>query len=525
MKKAFIVVLSALLVLAFTLPVMAETAVKFKGSHRVRYWYLNNLNLAHKQKQENKQTYFDHRFRLSFSFHPSEVLSMNVSTQANENQKWGNQRSNMQWSGKADAITNTPAVAPNGGVYIQRTVNNNKIWDNGIEVYRTYMTIVSPYGKFDVGRMSGGEAGLTVFGYYGGPFHEDQAPFCSEGPRDRIKYTFKAGNFVVVGLFEKYAEIDANNGTYDSDSDAYHIIPVFTFGGEGFKGAVNCLFSYVHDRTGALAFGSNFSNDPVAVGPAYNAAGLAPIAASATSRVTGIVAINGGGYDLYSFLPAAQFEFGPFAIRTTFRYVTGTYTPSDAAGSSYKKIQLSGFGFYADTTYTYGGGMAGLAYFYLQGDETEKNKQFTPFSTATQSRTKAINNMVTSGGDYCPLLISYDVGLEGANVYNQPNHQSIVAWWDHSLTEELMVHAAYGYMHVNNVPKHYKHDFGHEVNAGLKASIYGNVELSTRFGYFIAGKYQRGSEGQYVNGVKVNSNWDRKINNGWAWKNELVINF
>lgn len=517
MKRALIVALAAVLVLAFTLPVMAETSVKFSGYYRVRYWYLNNLNLAHKQKQEHKQTYFDHRFRLAFSFHPSEVLSMNVSTQVNKDQKWGNQKSNMEWSGKADSVTNTVMVAPNGGVYIAKTVNNNNIWDNGIEFYRTYMTILTPYGKFDVGRMSGGEAGLTVFGYYGGPFHEDIDPFCTEGPRDRIKYTFKAGNFVVVGIFEKLAEIDSNNGTYDSDVDAYHIIPVYTFGGEGFKGAVNCLFTYVRDRSGALSFGSNFTNAPVAVSPAYQQAGLIPIASSPTSTVTGVVAMNGGGYDLYGIWPAAQFEFGPFAFRTTFRYVTGTYTPADAAGSSYNKIQLSGFGFYADTTYTYGGGMAGLSFMYLSGDETEKNKQFSPTGTLTQSRTKKITNMIRAGGDYCPLLIAYDVDLDNGGLVDQDNHWSLVAWWDHSLTEELMVQAAYGYMYINNVPSNTKHDFGHEVDAGIKASIYGNASFTTRFAYFFAGKYNRGA--------KVNGNYAAKINNGWAWKNELLLNF
>ena len=517
MKKALIATLAVVLVLAFTLPVMAETSVKFKGSYRVRYWYKNNLNLAHKQKQEHKQTYFDHRFRLSFSFHPSEVLSMNLSTQVVKDQKWGNQKSGMSWKA-ADAKTSTLAVDPTtGGAYLQQTTANNAIWDNGIEFYRLYMTIITPYGKFDVGRMSGGEAGLTVFGYYGGPFHEDQAPFCAEGPRDRIKYSFKTGNLIFVAIFEKLAEIDANNGTYDSDVDGYHVCPVYSFGGEGFKGAVNCLVSYWRDRSGALTVGSNFSNAPVAVGPAYNAAGYLPIASSPTSAVTGVVAINGGGYDLFGIWPAAQFEFGPFAFRTTFRYVSGTYTPSDAAGSSYKKIQLSGFGFYADTTYTYGSGMAGLAYLYLSGDETEKNKQFSPTSTATQSRTKKLTNKVTSGGDYCPLLIAYDVDLETTGLNGTPNHWSIVAWWDHSLTEELMVHAAYGYMYINNVPKNVKHDYGHEVDAGLKASIYDNATLSTRFGYFIAGKYHRGA--------KVGGNYANKINNGWVWKNELVLSF
>ena len=517
MKKVLIAALAVVLVLAFTLPVMAETSVKFKGSYRVRYWYKNNLNLAHKQKNESKETYFDHRFRLSFSFHPSEVMSMNLSTQVVKDQKWGNQQSGMSWKGKADSYTSTVAYTSGGAAYLQRTANNTSIWDNGIEFYRLYMTILTPYGKFDIGRMSGGEAGLTVFGYYGGPFHEDQAPFCGEGPRDRIKYTFKSGNFIVVGIFEKLAEVDSNNGAYDSDVDGYHIIPVYSFGGDGFKGAVNCLFSYWRDRSGSLSISSNFSNDPVAVSAAYNSAGYLPIASSSTSTVTGIYAINGGGYDLFGIWPAAQLEFGPFAVRTTFRYVTGAYTPSDAAGSSYKKIQLSGFGFYADTTYTYGAGMAGLAYMYLQGDDTEKNKAFSPTSTTTQGRTKKLTNRVASGGDYCPLLIAYDVDLDTTGLNDQPNHWSIVAWWDHSLTEELMVHAAYGYIYVNNVPKNVKHDYGHEVDAGIKASIYENATFSTRFGYFIAGKYHRGA--------KTSGSYANKINNGWVWKNELVLSF
>ena len=255
----------------------------------------------------------------------------------------------------------------------------------------------------------------------------------------------------------------------------------------------------------------------MAASAAYNTAGMYAVASSATSTVTGVMGVNGGVADLYTIWPAAQIEFGPVALRTTFKYVTGYYKPSEAAGSSTNKIQLSGFGFYADSSFSYSGGVFSLAYLYVQGDETEKNKQFSPTSTLTQSRTKKLTNMVTSGGDYCPLLIAYDVDLDTTGLNDQPNHQSIVAWWDHNLTEELILEAAYGYIYVNNVPRNVKHDYGHEIDAGLKASIYENAEFTSRFGYFIAGKYHRGA--------KVSGNYANKINNGWAWKNELQLNF
>ena len=518
MKKLLFIALAGVLTLALALPAFAETQIKFKGSYRVRYWYKNNLNLAHKQKQENKSTYFDHRFRLSLSFHPSEVLSLNLSTQVVKDQKWGNQKSGMSWKNKYDAGASTVAALSGGGYYLQTASQNvNNIWDNGIEFYRVYMTILTPYGKFDVGRMSGGEAGLTVFGYYGGPFHEDLAVFCSEEPRDRIKYTFKYGNFVLLGVFEKVAEIDSNNGTYDSDADTFYLVPVYSFGDEGFRGAVNCLFTYVRDHSGSMSFGSNFSNNPVAPSIAYNAAGLLAMADSATSRVTGVYGIYGAERDIYSIWPAAMLEFGPFGLHTTFKYATGEYRPSEAAGSSYNKIKLSGLGFYADATYTYSAGMAGLSYLYVQGDETEKNKQFSPIDLPTQGRTKKLTNIVGSGADYCPLLVAYDVDLDTVGLNNQPNHWSIVAWWDHSLTEEVMLNVTYGYIYVNNVPSNVKHDYGHEVDCGVKAEIYGDAEFSSRFGYFIAGKYHRG--------VKANGSYAKKINNGWVWKNELVLSF
>ena len=517
MKKILTIALAAILVVAFTVPVLAETSVKFKGSYRVRYWYKNNLNLAHKQKNENKSTYFDHRFRLSFSFAPSEFLSVNVSTQAVKDQKWGNQKSGMSWKNKYDSVSYTTGATTDGGVYMNKSTSNSSVWDNGIEFYRVYMTINSPYGKFDIGRMSGGEAGLTVFGYYGSDFHGDWSPFNGEGPHDRIRYTYTAGNFTIAAFFEKEDEIDANTGDYDSDIDTYNIMPVFTFGGEGFKGAVNCLFTYTRDRSGILTFGSNFSNSPVAASAAYNTAGVYAIASSSTGSVTGIYAINGGVTDLYTIYPAAQIEFGPFAFHTTLKYVTGQYKPSEAAGSSYNKIQLSGFGFYADANFNYSSGIVGLAYIYLQGDDTEKNKQFSPTATATQGRTKKLTNLVGAGADYCPLLIAYDVDLDTVGLNDQPNHWSIVAWWDHNLTEELMVEAAYGYIYVNNVPSNVKHDYGHEFDAGVKAKIYDNASFNTRFGYFVAGKYHRGA--------KVNGSYATKINNGWVWKNELVVSF
>ncbi|MFH1139446.1 MAG: hypothetical protein V1816_25460 [Pseudomonadota bacterium] len=521
-KKALLAVFSVLVVLTFSSPALAETKVLFKGHYRVRYWYKNNLNLAHLQKQETKSTYFDHRLRLSLSFHPSEVLSMNISTQVNKDQKWGNQKSGMDWSHKADtdasAVMPVDPGDPTKGYYLQQgTRDVNGIWDNGVEVYRLYMTILTPYGMFDVGRLSSGEAGLTVFGYYGGPFHEDQAPFCSEAPSDSLVYTIKVDNFILRAQFEKLAEVDSLNGEYDSDADVYEIIPVYTFDGGGFKGAVNCLFAWMRDRSGTLSFNSNFTNDPAPAGVIYNAAGLLAMSDSAAGRVNGIAALNGATLDLFNIWPAAQLEVGPWAFRTTFRYVTGRFKPSDAGGSTYRKIEVSGFGFYADATYSYGAGMAGLSYIYLQGDKTEKNKRFNPFDTPGEERTKRLDNIIGSGVDYCPLLVAYDVELDTVGLNDQPNHWSLVAWWDHAVTEELMVHAAYGYVYINNVPKNVKHDYGHEVDAGLKASIYGNAHFTTQFGYFIAGKYHRGA--------KVAGNYANKINNGWIWKNELILSF
>ena len=521
-KNILITVLLTIIFLIPSVSAVAETKVSFKGYYRVRYWYKNNLNLAHKQKQENKSTYFDHRFRLSFSFHPSEYLSLNLSTQVVKDQKWGNQKSGMNWSNKADTDASSVSLVdpsdPTKGYYVKKASSNvNNIWDNGIEFYRVYMSIVTPHGTFDIGRMSGGEAGLTVFGYYGGPFHGDQAPFCSEEPVDSIAYTLRYNNFTLRAAFEKTAEIDSVSGDYDSDIDVYHITPAYIVEGRGFKSAINCRFGWTRDRSGTFNFGSNFSNAPKPAGADYNTAGLMAVSDSATGTVTGVAGMNGATLDLFEIWPASQIEIGPWALRTTFRYLTGRYKPSNAAGSNYKKIELRGFGFYIDTTYSYGAGMAGLSYMYLQGDKTEKNKRFNPLGTATEGRTHRLDNLVGSGADYCPLLIAYDVELDNVGLNDQPNHWSVVAWWDHALTNELMTHVAYGYVHVNNVPKNVKHDYGHEVNAGLKASIYESADLSSQFGYFIAGKYHRG--------VKTGGNWANKINNGWVWKNELIISF
>ena len=473
MKKWFVIALGVMLLVVFATPVAAETTVKFKGSYRVRYFYDQNLSMASESDREWQSNYFDQRFRIEPEFVVSDNLSLTMRINAINGSRWGD----------ANGIYGGQAAYAYGGV------GSNE----GFDLERCYMTIVTSFGAFQIGRVSGSTEGLTDLGYAGGRFADatgfnESDPFDSEGPTHRIIYILPIGNFQLVALYEKVVEQDwRNNGNqaavatfpgYDDDTDGFALVPRY----EWASGAA--LLTLVYGR-------SHAQNEPVF----FATGGTVP----AMDRY------------MYSADLALIQSFGPFSLHFEGQYIWGTfewdrYLFPDS--NLFPDMDFEGWGVYLDGIYNFGPGEVGLLFMYTQG----------PDPNATAIDTQA--GMLTTGADHAPFLVAYDRSVFSGNtagwtqtVANNSNHWNLGLWCDYDITENMMVHAALGYFQIDETPTGWGDHFGWEIDLGFNWQLMDGLQYTTMFGYFFPGDYNEAG------------NANNEYGNAWAWKNQLELSF
>jgi hypothetical protein len=471
LKKWFVVVLGVLLLVAFTVPVMAETRMEFRGSYRVRYFYDQNLAMSSESDQEWQSNYFDQRFRIEPEFIVSDNLSLTMRINGINGSRWGD----------ANGAYGPQATYAYGG-------GNS---DSSFDLERCYMTIITSFGGFQVGRVSGGTEGLTDLGYVGGRFADatafnETSPFDSEGPTHRIIYQLPIGNFQIVALYEKVIEQDwrntgnqavfAVNPGYDDDTDGFALVPRY----EWATGAA--LLTLVYGR-------SHAQNEPNAL-----TLGIPPM-----------------DINMYSVDAAVIQAFGPFSLHFEGQYMWGTMdwdrwlVPNS---NLFPDMDFQGWGVYLDGVYNFGPGEVGLLFFYSQGADPN----------ATASDVQA--GMLTSGVDHAPFLVAYDRGVFSNNTFgwtqavaNNSNHWNLGLWCDYEITEDMMLHGALGYFQINEAPNGWADHFGWEIDLGFNWLLMDGLRYTTMVGYFFPGDYNEAGNGLNDYG------------NAWAWKNELMLSF
>ncbi len=441
-KRTLVGVFCVLLVLAFASSVFAETKLSFSGTYRVRGWYVNNLTLQDDSDNEDKSSYFDHRFRLDVKLMPAENLTLHVKLQALKDNKWGTQSSGLNWANKPGSL--------GGGA-------GDAEYNSSFEMYKVFMAIRTKFGIFDLGRQSGGVAGLAVLNVGASPVGADRFIFDGEGSRDRIKWTFAVGKFVMLAVYEKDKEQDSIPALnvlneQELDKDNFYLLPIYQFE----NGAVNCLFAYVRDRSTMTAKS-----------------------------------------DIFSVNPALSLKFGPIELATEMKWVTGSMK-SDFLGLD---MDLEGAAYYFEGAYNYGSGKIGAYYLWLQGDDD-----------VTDDKVKGLTR---SGADFIPLLIAYDIGLSTWNLCDQANHWTFGLWWNHNLTESLLLQAAYGYIKINETEMfgpNVDDSYGSEIDFGLLYNFMENLSYEVRLGYFMPGDFH-----------KFGGNGD--LGNAFAFKHTLTMSF
>ncbi|MBU2546817.1 MAG: hypothetical protein KKB20_00275 [Proteobacteria bacterium] len=469
--------------------------------------------------------YVDHSLEINMKFMPSEYLALNVQLNALKEMMWGSNTSQKSWGGTdAGSGASDPEF--------------NKVW----------MTIKSGYGVFDIGRMDGGVSGLQVLGAGASPVGADRYWGNSRRDADRIKWTVPVnGSLTVVGVWDRIAE---GNGRFSSqagtaypanagrltnnpanaylayrdqsnlDVDAWTILPIYKWANGGLLVQVSYIKQEATQSRSTLPndFATQFNAFFAASGGVLPAGG--PAAAAWRYAFLNARSLSRHRETIWEVRPALRMNFGPLELNGDVNYFTGTreYSKVDkdaaaqimagvnslysgtlgvapaGANLELKDMDLKGVAYYFDAQYRYGPGTAGLLFAYHEGDSN-------PNDDTDHSYLMGATNLGSSGADFKPLYAAFsdytDYSLLGQN-----NYWMWSAWVDHSLTEDLILHAAYGY--IRRIEKAstwfgldgYYHayadqslDYGQEFDLGLSYKIMDNLTYQAHFGYFWAGDW------------------------------------
>jgi len=196
MRKFFVSIMAVCFALLLAAPSMAEMS----GHMRVRGFSMANPGLNADDQDSN--AFYDTRLRLQTVIKPTDKISLTIRADILDGYKLGTV-----------------------GAYAEAV--------DSIDMDRAYLTILSDYGKFDIGRMKGGAWGNT-FGDYEGDF-------------DRIKYTLPySDKLTLVGIVQKSGEGDSTAVTgSDNDVDVYYLAGIYKLE----NGVAGLLGAYLNGRS------------------------------------------------------------------------------------------------------------------------------------------------------------------------------------------------------------------------------------------------------------------------------------
>ena len=207
-------------------------------------------------------------------------------------------------------------------------------------------------------------------------------------------------------------------------------------------------------------------------------------------------AVSGSKIDAWLLNPAAMMDFGPFSIHGELRYLNGQMTTVGA-----NDIELKGLAYFIEGDFNYGPGTIGAWYLWTQGDDDGLADG-------------ELSNRVTSGTEFLPLLVVYDEGLSVGTLTDTSNHWTLGLWWEHSVTENLMLNGAFGYIKIDEVPDGWDDVYGSEFDVGMSYGLMANLTYNAKFGYFMPGDWWKAG----VAGVD-------QPNAAWIFKHEVVMTF
>lgn len=330
-----------------------------------------------------------------------------------------------------------------------------------VELDRLYMGINTGMGRFELGKQPTGASGLVSMGWSGSSFAPSEIGDALTVSNGTMDWILPMGSMWFYLSWEKKAEMEGFDGVQDGDNDGFTAI----VGGKlGSMGQWSLLGHYLRNATLAANGFASFG-------------------------------LPAGYYDkqTYFFLqPALMLNFGAFTIASELGYLTGTIESMDTDIA--EDIDITGLRFFIAATFNYGAGTVGLQYSYTSGDDPDTDEYEAYTGT---------------GADFIPMFVAYDAFGYFAD---SANHHFVGAWVDHSVSEDLMLHAAFGWFKVIEVPDEVDDAGGIEFDFGVSYNVMSNLNNTLMFGYFMPGDYFKGG-------------YDIDLGNAYAIQNTLTLKF
>jgi len=410
MKKFTIVALAICLAFAMAAPVMAVDA-DFSGAYRVRGVYVSQWDLSNRSAS---QSFMNMRFRLQTVFKASDILSVTTRFDALDGYVWGED----------------DTVAPSD-------VGGNA---NNINFDRAYMTIKSPVGDFNIGRMSGGAWGTTFID--------------SETEKDRIKWNKTFDALTLWLVFQKNTEKDdlytkagANtieDSVADADSETYYLL---------------AKYKMENITPGIL----------LAVGNSKTVT---------TEKTT-----------TYTAGPYFVSKFGPLAVQGELCYVWGQTEYEDSPGTA--DLDIKKLAYNLEASYSFGPASVMAGYAFISGDNDTTDKESGAYGDVGNDWERLFiltTNEVPSLRDLGGVgNLSYD-GQGGA----KNGAKIIYGGVSFSPLDNLTLGAVIGKADADEIPAgNSKDDYGVEYDFTLNWKIYDNLTYTAIAAFLSAGDLYR----------------------------------
>jgi hypothetical protein len=425
MKKLLVCLVAASMIVAFAAPVMAETSVDVSGYYEVEgYWndnpdyadydstmsFFGPVTGAPYSQSNSSDAWLEHKMRLKAVFHANDNVSVTTRMDILDDEKWGD-----------------------GDVPYATTSD-----DEDIDFDQVYMTIKSNIGLFQVGRQDGGAWGLK--------FGDDKEDY------DRIKYVLPVGDLILVAIYQKCDEEDAQNMSDDNDLDVYYLAGIYKQ--ETWEAGLLSAYARGADNVNCLA--------------------------SALSLVTGTS--GPGVMNKYGLLPYAKAMFGPFGVQGEIVYEFGEYE-FDAAGS--QDVDISGLSYNLEGSFNMDMGKVFAGWASRSGQDFDKTDEIT------------IGNLTYGGlgDDFHPLaMLTDDLGGNAlnSNTFFLSGVDMLYTGAEISISDALSINFAAGMAWANEDDwadaVNIDDEYGWEVDAGLVWKIMDNLTYSATLCYVNAGE-------------------------------------
>jgi len=510
MKKLWIVLLSAAMLMAFVMPAAAAD-LKVSGSYYVEGIYRNNpMNLDKENSQYNSgllpgaasKAVFFQRLRFQPEVNVVEGLKLVMRFDAME-KRWGDQTWVYSTSVSYDN-DNRPSTGATGS----RTQEN-------IEFARAYIDFNTAIGRFLVG--------YQEFGAFGTTFID------TSFTRPGIKYFLPIGPVTAFLAYDKQKEREVMAGTplsaagmyADLDKDEYYIGAIYKQGNI----EAGAQVEYMRDAGNRINTG-----------------------------VTQSIAYQATEMKLYLIDPYFKGKFGPVFLEAEGFYGGGKLYELENASNTFNDVDVRAWGLYlharADISMFYGG----FIFAWISGDDpsTPDKVEGSIASAAgfqmgqNWSPTLIFKNdehATYTGGVYGALASTSATGFGGANpvtLGSNGTNQFMDNVWFYQLyfgvqpTPKLDITAKISYMYADKKPwqtpatlgvigatgvsttEYVSNKYGTEFDLTAVYKIYDNLQYMVGFGYFWVGDYYKG--------YYTTAN-EPKLENDYVFMHKLTLTF